>query len=49
MTTQEMQQKLIEKQNKLSSIVGDKEAKRLMDRAIKLVVAGKKSISDLID
>lgn len=49
MTPQQMQQKLQEKQNRLATIVGEKEAKRLMERAMILVSEGKKSILDIIE
>jgi len=48
MTTEQMQQKLQEKQNQLATIVGEKEAQRLMDNALRLIKAGKKSILDVI-
>ena len=48
MTPQELQQKLIEKQNRLAAIVGKKEAQRLMDAALLLVAEGKKSINDVL-
>ena len=45
----ELQKKLQEKQNKLASIVGEKEAIKMMNKALKLVKEGKKSITDLIE
>lgn len=44
----EMKQKIAAKQEKLASIVGEAEAKRLMERALKMVAAGQKSISDIL-
>lgn len=49
MTPQELQQKLIEKKNRIAEIVGKKEAERLIEKAMKLVAEGKKSILDIID
>jgi hypothetical protein len=45
---QELQAILAEKQAKLASIVGPQEAQRLMDRALKMIMAGKKSITDVL-
>lgn len=49
MTTIEIQTKLQEKQARLISIVGEKEGKAMMEKALKMVKAGKKSIRDVID
>jgi len=49
MEAKEIIQKIEEKKRRLSEIVGEKEAARLMERALKLVKEGKKQITDVID
>jgi hypothetical protein len=49
MTTQQMQSKLQAKQELLISIMGEKDGKAAMERALQLVKAGKKKITDIID
>lgn len=49
LTQAQLNKKLKDKEDKLATIVGRKEAKKLMSKALLLVKQGKKPLSDIID